>query len=82
MTSINVNQPVPARGTQHRPLLAALWMLGAIFGFSAMAVAGREVQGQLDTFEIMLWRSLLGLIIVDAIALALRRREELAPRVH
>ncbi|MDP3342663.1 DMT family transporter [Frigidibacter sp.] len=80
MTSTNLEYPAPARGTQHRPLLAALWMLGAIFGFSAMAVAGREVQGQLDTFEIMLWRSLLGLIIVDAIALTLRRREELAPR--
>jgi len=71
---------VPARGTQHRPLLAALWMMGAILGFSAMAVAGREVQGQLDTFEIMIWRSLLGLVLVDAIALALRRRDELAPR--
>ncbi|MBC7139714.1 MAG: EamA family transporter, partial [Defluviimonas sp.] len=49
MTSTSLEQPPHARGTQHRPLLAALWMVGAIFGLSAMAVAGREVQGQLDT---------------------------------
>lgn len=65
---------------QHRPLLAALWMMGAILGFSAMAVAGRELQGRLDTFEIMIWRSLLGLLLVDALALAQGRRAELAPR--
>ncbi len=80
MTSTSLEQPPHARGTQHRPLLAALWMVGAIFGFSAMAVAGREVQGQLDTFEIMIWRSLLGLVVVDALALARRRGAELAPR--
>ena len=39
-------------------------MLGAIASFSAMAVAGREVSFALDTFEIMLFRSVVGLIIV------------------
>ncbi|MGR1582214.1 DMT family transporter [Thalassobius sp. S69A] len=43
---------------------AALWMTGAIASFTSMAVAGRAVSHQLDTFEIMSYRSLVGVIIV------------------
>ncbi|PCH70201.1 MAG: EamA family transporter [Rhodobacteraceae bacterium] len=43
---------------------AALWMTGAIASFSSMAVAGRELGGNLDTFEIMMYRSFVGLVIV------------------
>ena len=43
---------------------AALWMMGAIASFSTMAVAGREVAVELDTFEIMMYRSLFGVLIV------------------
>ncbi|MGE4325620.1 MAG: DMT family transporter [Pseudodonghicola sp.] len=43
---------------------AALWMTGAIASFSAMAVAGRKVSFALDTFEIMMYRSALGFVIV------------------
>ena len=39
-------------------------MLGAIASFSAMAVAGREGSFALDTFGIMLFRRVVGLIIV------------------
>jgi len=49
-------------------LYAALWMTGAIVSFSVMAVAGREVAVALDTFELLLYRSLIGLVIVLAIA--------------
>ncbi|MCI2398409.1 DMT family transporter [Aliiroseovarius subalbicans] len=45
-------------------LTAALWMIGAIGSFSAMAVAGRAVSFELDTFELMLYRSLIGITIV------------------
>ncbi|MEC8582787.1 MAG: EamA family transporter, partial [Pseudomonadota bacterium] len=31
---------------------ACLWMIGAIASFTSMAVAGREVSFELDTFEI------------------------------
>ncbi|MFD3189131.1 DMT family transporter [Sedimentitalea sp. HM32M-2] len=48
-------------------LRAALWMTGAIASFSSMAVAGREVSIALDTFEIMLYRSAIGLGIVVAV---------------
>ena len=47
---------------------AALWMIGAIVSFTAMAVAGRTISGQLDTFEIMLYRSIMGFVIVIVIA--------------
>jgi drug/metabolite transporter (DMT)-like permease len=47
-----------------RPMLAALWMAGAIASFTTLAVAGRTVSVDLSTFEIMLWRSLIGLCIV------------------
>ncbi|WP_375173163.1 DMT family transporter [Pseudooceanicola sp.] len=45
-------------------LRAALWMLGAIASFLTMAVAGRALAAELDTFEIMTWRSLTGVVIV------------------
>jgi len=47
-----------------RPLLAALWMTGAIVSFSAMAVAGREILDELSSFELMMYRSFIGLGIV------------------
>lgn len=47
---------------------AALWMIGAIASFVSMAVAGREVSFELDTFEIMLFRSMIGVLIVVIIA--------------
>lgn len=50
--------------TRSFPLKAAFWMMGAVISFSAMAVAGREMSHELDTFEIMLYRSLIGIIIV------------------
>jgi drug/metabolite transporter (DMT)-like permease len=53
-----------------RPGLAALWMTGAILSFSTMAVAGRAASVELDTFEMMTWRSAVGLVIVLAIGAA------------
>ncbi len=45
-------------------LKATFWMSGAIFAFSSMAVAGRAISFELDTFEIMLYRSIVGLVVV------------------
>ncbi|GLQ34468.1 DMT transporter permease [Amylibacter marinus] len=45
-------------------LKAGLWMIAAVCSFSAMAVAGREISAQLDTFEIMMYRSMIGVILV------------------
>jgi len=49
------------------PFRAAVWMIGAIVSFTAMAVAARELKGQHDTFEIMTYRSLIGIAIVLAV---------------
>ncbi len=57
----------------HRPLAAALWMIGSVVSFSAMAVAGRQLAGLHDTFEIMLWRSVVGFVIVVCAASLMRR---------
>lgn len=50
----------------NRPLVAMLWMLGAVFSFAAMAVAGREIAVELNTFELMGYRSVIGFVIVLA----------------
>ena len=50
-----------------QPLNAALWMIGAMISFSLMAISGRELAPELNTFEIMFFRSLIGLVIVIVI---------------
>ncbi|WP_299416874.1 DMT family transporter [uncultured Sulfitobacter sp.] len=58
-------------------LKAALWMTGAIASFSFMAVAGRSLAAEYDTFEIMLYRSLVGVIIVVVVTIYGNRWREL-----
>lgn len=47
---------------------AALWMIGSIVSFSSMAIAGRAASVELDTFEILLYRSLIGVVLVLSVA--------------
>ncbi len=49
---------------ESHPLRAALWMAGAIASFSLMAIAGRAVSLAHDTFEILLYRSIVSFGIV------------------
>lgn len=66
-------------------LVAALWMLGGLLSLSAMAIAGREMQVELDTFELMFYRSLVGVPIVLAAVLAvggLSRLKTARPGLH
>ncbi|WP_422028715.1 DMT family transporter [Roseovarius sp.] len=58
----------PTEADTAHVLRAALWMLGAVVSFSTMAVAGRAVSFELDTFEIMMYRSLVGFLIVMIVA--------------
>lgn len=63
-------------------LKGALWMIGTIVSFSLMAVAGREVAGQLDTFEIMFYRSAVGVLIVVALITVRQRWQDIrTPRL-
>jgi drug/metabolite transporter (DMT)-like permease len=57
--------------------MAAAWMVGAIICFTSLAVAGRELAGELDTFEIMFYRSVLGVGMVVAVAAAFGRLAEI-----
>lgn len=58
-------------------LRAAIWMTGAIASFSAMAIAGREVSHDLDTFELMLYRSCVGFVIVLTVLLVRGRQGDI-----
>ena len=53
--------------TKSEPMKATVWMIGAMLSFSLMAVSGRELATSLNTFEIMLYRSIIGFLIVLAI---------------
>ena len=57
---------------------AAIWMTGTIVSFSAMAVSGREISFELDTFEIMMYRSIIGLIIVLLLARVFKSHREIS----
>ena len=50
-----------------QPLKAAVWMIGTMVSFSLMAISGREMAPELNTFEIMFFRSLIGLVLVVTI---------------
>ena len=65
---------------RNRPFGAALWMSGSIAGFCIVAVAGRALTRNLDTFEIMFYRSLVGLAVVVAFAHATGKMAEITTR--
>jgi len=56
-----------------RPLLALAWMMVAIASFVLMAIAGRAIQVEMNTFELMLYRSAVGFAVVCAVIAASRR---------
>ncbi len=64
----------------YRPLTAALWMTGSIAAFTAMAIATRAIRGQHDTFEILAWRSIIGIVLVLALATAMGRLGRITTR--
>ena len=61
-------------------LRACLWMLGAVFSLTAMAIAGRSLSAELDTFEIMLFRSLTGIVVVLVAARIAGTQDQLGRR--
>lgn len=52
---------------RHPALAAAFWMTGALFSFMAMAVSGRELSQDLTTFQILFFRSLIGVLLIGAL---------------
>lgn len=47
--------------------MASVWMTGTLFSFVGMAVAGRELSADFGTFQILAFRSLVGLLIIVAL---------------
>jgi drug/metabolite transporter (DMT)-like permease len=50
---------------RHPVLMAVFWMGGALVSFMAMAISGRELSAELGTFEILFYRSVVGLVVVS-----------------
>lgn len=50
-----------------------LWMTGTILSFTLMAVAGRELSGEINTFVVLFFRSLLGFIVITATIFSLKK---------
>lgn len=51
---------------RHPVITATFWMMGALASFVAMAIGGRELAAaRISTFEILLFRSLVGLVVVS-----------------
>ena len=48
-------------------LKAAIWMMGVLASFISMALGGRELSTELSTFEILFFRSLIGLAVIMAL---------------
>ena len=44
---------------------ASLWMLGALGSFTVMALGGRELSSELTTFQILFFRSIVGLTVAS-----------------
>jgi drug/metabolite transporter (DMT)-like permease len=67
MTEQTATTPGHTTDDQGQPLKAAAWMFGAIVSFTMMAVAGRAVQAELTSFQVMFWRSLIGFGVIVAV---------------
>jgi hypothetical protein len=46
---------------------AALWMLGTVASFTAMALCVRELSAHMSTFQLLFFRSLVGLFAVSVL---------------
>lgn len=53
---------------------ALLWMTGAILSFILMALAGRELSAVINIFEMLFFRSLIGLLVISAIILSNKQK--------
>ena len=52
---------------------AAFWMTGSLSSFMLMAIAGRELATDFTTFQMLFWRSIVGLVIILTVMAATNR---------
>ena len=48
----------------NKSLKGSLWMVGGVFSLTLMAISGKEISLEIDTFEILFFRSVIGILIV------------------
>ncbi|WP_417227892.1 DMT family transporter [Amphritea sp.] len=48
-------------------MYAVAWMSGTLFSFCLMAIGARELSGELSVFQILLCRSVIGLLCISAV---------------
>ena len=53
------------KNSSYPAAIAALWMVGTLVSFMVMAIAGRELSEELSTFQILFFRSAIGLLIIS-----------------
>ncbi len=49
---------------RHPAFVAALWMSGALLSFMLMAISGRELSHSLTTYQILFFRSVIGVVVI------------------
>ncbi|WP_367106424.1 DMT family transporter [uncultured Psychrobacter sp.] len=52
---------------------ATLWMIGALTSFCLMAIGARELNSQIGVFQILFFRSIVGLLVLSPIILLLKK---------
>ncbi|MFC0280090.1 DMT family transporter [Falsigemmobacter intermedius] len=65
---------------QSRPLVAVAWMAGTVLSFLAVTISARELSGQLDVSELLLYRALVGVVVLGGAVLLSRRLATLRTR--
>ena len=55
-------------------MTSALWMMGTLASFCLMAIAVRELSLEINTFQILFFRSAIGLLVISIIILASKQR--------
>lgn len=70
----------PIKAPLSPAIRAALWMIGSIIAFSAMAIAGKQIGTRHDSFEIMTVRSAVGFGLVLILAAATGKLSEINAR--
>lgn len=76
-----MNQPIASSAANAGParsdLRGALWMLGAVASFMAMALSVRALTGTLSVYQVLFLRAAVGLPLIVLAVIAVRGREGL-----
>lgn len=59
-------------------MVATFWMIGALASFCLMAIGARELSGAISTFEVLFFRSLIGLFVVVGLLMISKNTAALA----